>query len=284
MSSSGELSPPDRRQSSGGGPQSSGPSGKKKRVRNWTEDDRAVHRVFERSRREAFKERLQASLTLASLVPSLRGLEPNRLSKHVVINESIALLQTKQQKATGSPETVDALLAEREELLAELNTWRASAGLDARQARVLPTSIDVSESSGALALAIPEDRANDANRVPQGSDEQTLMEEDPVPFGAGDIESAFGLMTLPVQPDVSTMGIGPIDPSWNQSTAEFPEPDIEPNFHDLLPSQAMSQPPITDTYELPLPDLVQPDPYDNNADIGMVSSLGFTGATHLYIA
>lgn len=31
---------------------------KKKRVRNWTAEDRAVHREFEKSRREAFSERL----------------------------------------------------------------------------------------------------------------------------------------------------------------------------------------------------------------------------------
>jgi len=67
MSSSGEPSPPDRRlstQSAGGvaGPATSAEAGKKKkRIRNWTADDRAVHRVFERSRREAFKERLQVS-------------------------------------------------------------------------------------------------------------------------------------------------------------------------------------------------------------------------------
>lgn len=31
---------------------------RKKRVRNWTAEDRAKHRVFEKSRREAFNERL----------------------------------------------------------------------------------------------------------------------------------------------------------------------------------------------------------------------------------
>lgn len=31
---------------------------KRKRIRNWTAEDRAVHREFEKSRREAFSERL----------------------------------------------------------------------------------------------------------------------------------------------------------------------------------------------------------------------------------
>lgn len=34
---------------------------KKKRIRHWTAEERAAHRVFERSRREAFKERLLVS-------------------------------------------------------------------------------------------------------------------------------------------------------------------------------------------------------------------------------
>jgi len=35
---------------------------KKKRIRNWTAADRAVHRDFEKARREAFSERLAVSL------------------------------------------------------------------------------------------------------------------------------------------------------------------------------------------------------------------------------
>jgi len=40
-------------------------TGGRKRVRNFTADDRAAHRVFERSRREAFKHRLIVSLLRA---------------------------------------------------------------------------------------------------------------------------------------------------------------------------------------------------------------------------
>jgi hypothetical protein len=34
------------------------PHTKKKRIRNWTAEDRALHREFEKSRREAFSESL----------------------------------------------------------------------------------------------------------------------------------------------------------------------------------------------------------------------------------
>lgn len=118
--SANTQSPPDRN--------------KKKRIRNWTADDRAAHRVFERSRREAFKERLT---TLASLIPSLRSTDPNRLSKHVVIDQSVALHKAEQQKIAESDQKIHRLAAERDELLSELNTWRLNAGLEVHQAQVI---------------------------------------------------------------------------------------------------------------------------------------------------
>ena len=36
---------------------------KKKRIRNWTAEDRALHREFEKSRREAFSESLMVGVT-----------------------------------------------------------------------------------------------------------------------------------------------------------------------------------------------------------------------------
>ena len=68
MSSPDSITPPNAREfeSSVTGDQHHGypansSHGRKKRVRNWTADDRAAHRVFERSRREAFKGRLTVS-------------------------------------------------------------------------------------------------------------------------------------------------------------------------------------------------------------------------------
>jgi hypothetical protein len=67
MSSQDSISPPATRQNeahhAAENPEHTGSAaqGRKKRVRNWTADDRAAHRVFERSRREAFKGRLTVS-------------------------------------------------------------------------------------------------------------------------------------------------------------------------------------------------------------------------------
>lgn len=69
------------------------------------------------------------------MIPSLRSTEPNRLSKHVVIDQSVALHKTEQKKITESLQRIDRLVAERDNLLSELNTWRLNAGLKAHKAQ-----------------------------------------------------------------------------------------------------------------------------------------------------
>ncbi|PNP50569.1 hypothetical protein THARTR1_08785 [Trichoderma harzianum] len=148
MSSTENTSPPMADQSNSMAVPSSPDRNKKKRIRNWTADDRAAHRVFERSRREAFKERLTASLdsTLASLIPSLRSTDPNRLSKHVVIDQSVALHKAEQKEIAESLQRINRLVIERDDLLTELNTWRLNAGLEVRQARVTADDSEISAS------------------------------------------------------------------------------------------------------------------------------------------
>ncbi|KAI6083637.1 hypothetical protein F4821DRAFT_271672 [Hypoxylon rubiginosum] len=91
--------------------------GRRKRMRNFTPDDRAAHRLFERSRREAFKEKL---IELASFLPTLSETEPNRLTKHIVVHESI-------ERHREQNRHIQELQQERDELLAEVNRWRAGA-------------------------------------------------------------------------------------------------------------------------------------------------------------
>jgi hypothetical protein len=67
----------------------------------------------------------------------LRSTDPNRLSKHVVIDQSVALHKAEQQKIAESDQKLHHLAAERDELLSELNTWRLNAGLEAHQVRVV---------------------------------------------------------------------------------------------------------------------------------------------------
>ncbi|ERS95259.1 hypothetical protein HMPREF1624_08471 [Sporothrix schenckii ATCC 58251] len=93
----------------------------RKRVRQFTSDDRAAHRIFERWWREAFREKL---IELAEMLPSLAGADIDRLSKHTVVHESISRHheQTRQ---------IDTLTRERDELRDEVTRWRTQAGFPA---------------------------------------------------------------------------------------------------------------------------------------------------------
>ncbi|KAF6822486.1 hypothetical protein CPLU01_11984 [Colletotrichum plurivorum] len=104
----------------------------KKRVRNFTADDRAAHRIFEKGRREAFKERLTE---LAAQLPALADNDPQRLSKHVVVDESIARHKLLEHRCLDALRGIRSLMQERDELLAELNGWRKNTGASARHPR-----------------------------------------------------------------------------------------------------------------------------------------------------
>ncbi|KAI0973890.1 hypothetical protein F4678DRAFT_390225 [Xylaria arbuscula] len=129
---------------------------KKKRVRNFTEDDRAAHRIFEKSRREAFKEALT---NLASLLPALADTEPQRLSKHVVVDESITFIRAQHEQIRTVTEHLETVKTERDELLAELHHWRSGAGMEPRQANTIsPPTIhgrDIGTTSEAVLGAVP---------------------------------------------------------------------------------------------------------------------------------
>ncbi|KAF4850345.1 hypothetical protein CGCSCA4_v003741 [Colletotrichum siamense] len=111
----------------------------KKRVRNFTADDRAAHRIFEKGRREAFKERL---IELAANLPALADTDPQRLSKHVVIDESIARHKLLESRCSDALQCINSLLQEREELLDEVNNWRRNNGALMRQPRPLNVNMD----------------------------------------------------------------------------------------------------------------------------------------------
>ncbi|KAI1184337.1 hypothetical protein F5B17DRAFT_84782 [Nemania serpens] len=134
MSSSGhdDDSPEgSARNPNGAGTTSTARRVKKKRVRVFTENDRAAHRIFEKSRREAFKEALT---NLASLLPALADTEPQRLSKHVVVDESIAFIKSQHEQIRAITEHLETAKTERDELLVELNHWRSGVGIEPRQA------------------------------------------------------------------------------------------------------------------------------------------------------
>lgn len=67
---------------------------------------------------------------MASLLPGLADTDPKRLSKHVVVNESIHRHQQQQARCAAAVNQIYALERERDEILEELNRWRLGAGHD----------------------------------------------------------------------------------------------------------------------------------------------------------
>ncbi|KUI67414.1 hypothetical protein VM1G_03136 [Cytospora mali] len=105
---------------------------RKKRVRHFTADDRAAHRIIEKERREAFRKRLSA---LAHLLPALSDKAPQTLSKHTVVEEGISHVMVQNARLDEAAQNMRALAQERDELLNELNQWRSQAGISLRRPR-----------------------------------------------------------------------------------------------------------------------------------------------------
>ncbi|KAF4959104.1 hypothetical protein FGADI_1982 [Fusarium gaditjirri] len=124
---------------SAAGPNGASTKTPKKRIRNFTADDRAAHRIFEKKRRELFRERLN---DLAKELPALAGKNPARLSKHDVIDESISRHQFERTACLDMIQAYRAMVRERDELLAEVNTWRATAAMPERRSTSTQMNLD----------------------------------------------------------------------------------------------------------------------------------------------
>ncbi|KAJ5298543.1 uncharacterized protein N7443_006663 [Penicillium atrosanguineum] len=137
---------------------------KKKRIRNWTAEDRAVHREFEKSRREAFSERLAK---LATLLPMLKT--EQRPSKHIIVDASIAQHKAQQTKNLQAVHTIQKLMSEREDLLRETNSLRAICQPGTRVSRqaqpIDPAVVKMLADHNELALG-PVERPDERHKLP----------------------------------------------------------------------------------------------------------------------
>ncbi|KAI7308867.1 hypothetical protein KC315_g13202 [Hortaea werneckii] len=106
----------------------------KKRIRNWTASDRAKHQAFEKERREAFGDRLTA---LARFLPALADTKESKLSKHIVVEESLKFHRSQHEKIEALQSSIDSLFTERDALLSELNEWRQCLCMPPRQASMI---------------------------------------------------------------------------------------------------------------------------------------------------
>ena len=117
----------------------------KKRIRAFTTDERASHRVIEKQRREALNESFLVSIIsqsqpphhsnfrfqliwqdLARLVPALAPVR--RLSKSLIVHEGIQHLRAQRAMCLAVASEIQAILAENIQLIVEVNSWREQYG------------------------------------------------------------------------------------------------------------------------------------------------------------
>lgn len=108
----------------------------KKRRRIFTADDRALHRVIEKQRREALNDNF---VDLARLLPDLAS--TRRLSKGLIVSASIAHHKRQRARRQQAARVVRALLAERDQLRTEVDELRARLG-DSAVPRARETSVE----------------------------------------------------------------------------------------------------------------------------------------------
>ncbi|PMD56073.1 uncharacterized protein K444DRAFT_536508, partial [Hyaloscypha bicolor E] len=105
----------------------------KKRIRAFTTDERASHRVIEKQRREALNE---SFLDLARLIPALAPVR--RLSKSLIVHEGIQHLRAQRATCLAAASEVQAILAENIQLIVEVNSWREQYGSGMGSSQVKP--------------------------------------------------------------------------------------------------------------------------------------------------
>ncbi|KAJ7617768.1 hypothetical protein FB45DRAFT_1007510 [Roridomyces roridus] len=148
--------------------------GPRKRVRLFTPAERATHRVVEKQRREALNNQF---IELARLLPGLA--KTRRLSKSVIVNESIAHQRKQRAERLACARQLRAMRTEQASLVAEVNALREKLGITER--RESPVGVDAAEdpeeereegpltvdgeSFGAFPAALVEEDEEDARGV-----------------------------------------------------------------------------------------------------------------------
>lgn len=158
------------------------------------------------------------------------GLETARLSKHVIIDESIAHHTAQRESCLRATREIQLLQAERDELISEVNALRASylpGQVNLRQAR--PVDVELLQ-----ALDIPPGRPVDTlahglhdGDLPQGQSQSQDSKGHPVPCRSTSMEPP-----LPVSAETETFSI---------PTAPIPA-GLQPDAFSI-PSSASAVPP-----------------------------------------
>jgi len=176
---------------------------------------------------------------LSGLLPTISETDPSRLSKHVVLETSIAHHRLQQSRCRAAIQHIQALTRERDDLLAEVNEWRRrysdGGQLGQRQSVVLPNEevADLLGSAGEQESSPPP--------APRAMSWQSGTDGD-----SGDLQQP------PSSLQESQSFIWPsIDPAVPENPAVESNAVVPP--HDMWPSSWDSLPLGNDPFQIPLP-------------------------------
>jgi len=112
-------------------------------------------------------------------LPGLNSVPKSQLTKHVIVEESIAQLGSQQAARVGAINSHQALIAERDELLHELNSWRTRCGMDPQQARIVNDDVLAYLQTGVVAFPLlspaEDDSSQEAGQVMAGDSDHASV-------------------------------------------------------------------------------------------------------------
>ncbi|THX19979.1 hypothetical protein D6D17_00953 [Aureobasidium pullulans] len=219
----------------------------KKRIRVWTAEDRAKHRVLEKERREAFSDNLLASYDknrrLPSLIrlPTLSDVKESKLSKHTIVEESLKHHETQQRRLDELQAVIESLEAERDTLVLEVREWRQCLDLlaNAQEAAEQPNT----------QLRLEENAVQSTNDYLGGL--ETLTAEE---FGALQSEIIEVPVAIPSSRERYTMQVEDWQQSLVPSQAAIPTPSLDVGFSSLNMA-LLPEPGFTPAHFVPDPTL-----------------------------
>ncbi|CAD0046534.1 unnamed protein product, partial [Aureobasidium pullulans] len=174
------------------------------RIRVWTAEDRAKHRVLERERREAFSDNLLASHD------KNRRLPPLILKHH----------ETQQRRLDELQAVIESLEAERDALVLEVREWR--------QCLDLPSNAQEAAEQPNTQLRLEENAVQSTNDYLGGF--ETLKAEE---FGALQSEIIEVPVAIPSSRERYTMQVEDWQQSLVPSQAAIPTPSLDIGFSSL---------------------------------------------------
>lgn len=228
---------------------------------------------------------------LARLLPSVAETDPGRLSKHVVLEESITRHKTQDMHRLTAISHIQALTRERDEILAEVNEWRARCGggfLSPRQALVNNDKIsdlltlEANQSHAQRAQSTSGQSATDAEPEselvsPPTDSHADFM--DPSLMPEPTLQPMSG-MIIPQAPWAESLDVIPSNESFEREAGQVPESFLGAPEPATDPSMFLEQDHHASLPDISVALLTHDDLFSSSISPGIPDPSGFMPAMH----